>query len=38
MKAGAQIVFWGESNAYLLKEEEAAFVARGGKLAAKYKA
>ena len=38
MKAGARIVFWGEGNAFLLKEEEAAFVARGGDLAAKYKA
>ena len=37
MKAGARIVFWGEGNAFLLKEEEAAFVARGGDLAAKYK-
>lgn len=38
MKAGARIVFWGEGNAFLLKEEEAPFVARGGDLAAKYKA
>lgn len=38
MKAGARIVFWGESNAFLLRKEEATFVARGGELAAKYKA
>jgi apolipoprotein N-acyltransferase len=38
MKAGARIVFWGEGNAFLLKEEEAAFVVRGGDLAAKYNA
>jgi apolipoprotein N-acyltransferase len=38
MKAGARIVFWGESNAFLLKEEEAAFVVRGEDLAARYKA
>ena len=37
MNAGARIVFWGEGNAFLLKEEEATFVARGGDLAAKYK-
>ena len=36
MQAGAKIVFWGESNAPVLKEDEAAFVARGSDLAAKY--
>ncbi len=38
MQAGAKIVFWGETNAFLLKEEETAFVRRGGDLAAKYHA
>lgn len=36
MQAGAKIVFWGESNASVMKEDEAAFIARGGDLAAKY--
>jgi apolipoprotein N-acyltransferase len=36
MLAGARIVFWGEANAILMKEDEAAFVARGQELAAKY--
>ena len=36
MQAGAKIVFWGETNAPVLKEDEAAFVARGGDMAAKY--
>jgi apolipoprotein N-acyltransferase len=36
MQAGAKIVFWGETNAPVLKEDEAAFVARGGAMAAKY--
>lgn len=36
MQAGAQIVFWGEANAPVLKEEEAAFVSRGRQMAAKY--
>jgi apolipoprotein N-acyltransferase len=36
MQAGARIVFWGETNAPLLKQDEAAFVARGGDMAAKY--
>lgn len=36
MRAGAKIVFWGETNAPILKEDEAAFVTRGGDLAAKY--
>ncbi len=38
MQAGAKIVFWGEANAPVLKEEEAAFVARGGDVAKKYHA
>lgn len=38
MQAGARIVFWGEANAIVLKEEEAAFVARGGDMATKYHA
>jgi apolipoprotein N-acyltransferase len=38
MQAGAKIVFWGETNAFVLKEEETAFVRRGGDLAAKYHA
>ena len=38
MRAGAKIVFWGEANAPVLKEDEAAFVARGQALAAKYQA
>jgi len=37
MRAGAKIVFWGETNAPLLKEDEAAFVKRGSNMAAKYK-
>jgi len=36
MQAGARIVFWGETNAPILKEDEAGFVARGGDMAAKY--
>jgi apolipoprotein N-acyltransferase len=36
MQAGAKIVFWGETNAPVLKEEEAALVARGGDMAARY--
>ncbi len=36
MLAGARIVFWGEGNAILMKEDEAAFVARGREMAAKY--
>jgi len=36
MKAGARIVFWGEGNAILMKEDEPAFVARGQELAPKY--
>jgi apolipoprotein N-acyltransferase len=38
MQAGAKIVFWGETNAPVLKQDEAAFVTRGGKLATKYHA
>ncbi|HUI84645.1 MAG TPA: nitrilase-related carbon-nitrogen hydrolase [Candidatus Binatia bacterium] len=38
MQAGAKIVFWGETNAPVLKQDEAAFVIRGGKLATKYHA
>lgn len=38
MQAGAKVVFWGETNAPVLKEGEATFVARGGDLAAKYHA
>jgi len=36
MQAGAQIVFWSEGNAPVVKEEEAAFVTRGSSMAAKY--
>ncbi len=36
MQAGAKIVFWSELNAPVLKEDEPAFVARGGDMAAKY--
>jgi apolipoprotein N-acyltransferase len=35
---GTKIVFWGETNAFVLKEEETAFVRHGGDLAAKYHA
>lgn len=38
MQSGAKIVFWGEISAQVLKGDEAAFVARGGDLAAKYHA
>ena len=38
MQAGARIVFWGEANAIVMKDDEAAFVARGADLAAKYHA
>jgi apolipoprotein N-acyltransferase len=37
MQAGAKIVFWGETNAPVLKEGEATFIARGATLAAKYR-
>jgi len=36
MQVGARIVFWGEGNARIFKEDEAALVARGCELAAKY--
>ena len=35
-QAGAKIVFWGEGNAPVFKEDEAALLARGRALAAKY--
>ena len=35
-QSGAKIVFWGEGNAPVLKEDEAALIARGRELAAKY--
>jgi apolipoprotein N-acyltransferase len=38
MQAGAKIVFWGETNAPVFKENEPAFIARGGELASKYQA
>ncbi len=38
MQAGAKIVFWGEADAKLLKEDEAAFIARGQALAVTYNA
>ena len=36
-QAGAKIVFWGEGDASVLKEDESAFLQRGGELARKYK-
>ena len=38
LQAGAKIVFWGETNAPVLKEDESALVAHGSELAAKYQA
>ena len=38
MQAGARIVFWGEANAIVMKDGEAALVTRGAHLAAKYHA
>lgn len=38
MQSGARIMFWGEANAILFKKEEAAFLARGQEMAAKYHA
>jgi apolipoprotein N-acyltransferase len=38
MQANAKIVFWGETNAPVFKNDEAAFVARGAGIAAKYQA
>jgi apolipoprotein N-acyltransferase len=35
-QSGAKIVFWGEGNAPVLKEDEAALIGRGRELAAKY--
>jgi apolipoprotein N-acyltransferase len=35
-QAGAKIVFWGEANAPVLKQDEAALIGRGRELAAKY--
>lgn len=35
-KAGAKIVFWGEGNASVLKEDEPILIQRGGELASKY--
>ena len=35
-QGGAKVVFWGEGNAYVLKEDEAALLARGSELASKY--
>ncbi|MCU0494282.1 MAG: hypothetical protein MUD01_22065, partial [Chloroflexaceae bacterium] len=32
-RAGAQIVAWSEANAFVLKRDEAAFIARGQRLA-----
>jgi apolipoprotein N-acyltransferase len=35
-QAGAKIVFWGETNAPVLKQDEAAFISRGTELASQY--
>jgi apolipoprotein N-acyltransferase len=35
-QAGAKIVFWGEGNALVWKEEEPALIARGQELAVKH--
>jgi apolipoprotein N-acyltransferase len=35
-QAGAKIVFWGEANAPVLKQDEAALIGRGRELAARY--
>jgi apolipoprotein N-acyltransferase len=35
-QSGAKIIFWAEGNAMIFKEDEAAFLARGSQLAAKY--
>jgi apolipoprotein N-acyltransferase len=35
-QAGAKVVFWGEGNAHVFKEDEAALLARGSEIAAKY--
>ena len=34
--AGAMIIFWSESAAYILKEDEAGLLVKGSALAAKY--
>ncbi|MGC1297334.1 MAG: nitrilase-related carbon-nitrogen hydrolase, partial [Alloacidobacterium sp.] len=34
--AGAKIIFWSETAAYILKEDEAGLFGRGGALAAKH--
>ncbi len=34
--AGVKIIFWSESAAYILKEDEAGLLGRGSALAAKY--
>jgi apolipoprotein N-acyltransferase len=36
-QAGAKIVFWGEGNAGVFKDDEAMLLQRGGELASKYK-
>ena len=36
MQAGAKVVFWGETDAIVTKENEAAFIAHGADLAARY--
>lgn len=38
MQAGAKIVFWGETNASVLKQDEAALIARGATLAEQHQA
>jgi apolipoprotein N-acyltransferase len=35
-QAGAKIVFWGETNAMVFKEDESTLITRGRDLAAKY--
>jgi apolipoprotein N-acyltransferase len=35
-QAGAKIIFWSETAAYVLKQDEPAMIARGSALAAKY--
>lgn len=32
-QAGAEIVFWGETNAFVIKEDEPTFIRRGAELA-----
>lgn len=34
--AGAKIIFWGETNSFILKEDEPAMVARGARFAAEH--